>query len=158
MHLTLKSIWTHLYTSHAVIIIYMAFRQYCRKWGRRLTFLQKGDTTHRAPMITKAGYVIGKAFFLITKLQSIMADIFFFLKKMLESAKFFFILQQCHKCSVRASSPQMSQICACLCIVSVQFVFPFLVFFVLLFARTFNTEPWLVLRRGCKDPNTGPER
>ena len=38
-----------------------------------------------------------------------------------------------------------------------QFVFPFLVFFVLLFAGTFNTEPLLVLGRGGKDPNTGPE-
>lgn len=38
-----------------------------------------------------------------------------------------------------------------------QFVFPFLVFFVLLFAGTFNTEPLLVLGRGREDPNTGPE-
>lgn len=37
-----------------------------------------------------------------------------------------------------------------------QFVFPFLVFFVLLLAGTFNTKPLLVLRRGCKDPNTRP--
>lgn len=37
-----------------------------------------------------------------------------------------------------------------------QFVFPFLVFFVLLFARTFNTEPLLVLGRSREDPNTGP--
>lgn len=38
-----------------------------------------------------------------------------------------------------------------------QFVFPFLVFFVLLFAGTFNTEPLLVLGRSREDPNTGPE-
>ena len=37
-----------------------------------------------------------------------------------------------------------------------QFVFPFLVFFVLLLAGTFNTEPLLVLGRGCKDPNARP--
>lgn len=70
---------------------------------------------------------------------------------------FFLILQQCHKCSVMALSPRKSQICA-FCIVLMQFVFPFLVFFVLLFAGTFNTEPLLVLGRGCKDPNTGPEQ
>lgn len=40
-----------------------------------------------------------------------------------------------------------------------QFVFPFLVFFVLvLLAVTFNTEPLLVLWRLCYDPNTRPER
>lgn len=37
-----------------------------------------------------------------------------------------------------------------------QFVFPFLVFFVLLLAGTFNTEPLLVLRRGREDPDTRP--
>ena len=39
-----------------------------------------------------------------------------------------------------------------------QFVFPFLVFFVLLFAGTFNTEPLLVIRRSGKEPNTRPEQ
>lgn len=38
------------------------------------------------------------------------------------------------------------------------FVFPFLVFFVLLLAGTFNTEPLLVLRRRCEDPDTRPEQ
>lgn len=42
------------------------------------------------------------------------------------------------------------------CIVLMWFVFPFLVFFVLLFAGTFDTEPLLVLGRSCKDPDTGP--
>lgn len=55
-----------------------------------------------------------------------------------------------------ALSPRKSQICA-FCIVLMQFVFPFLVFFVLLFARAFNAEPLLVLGRGCKDPDTRPE-
>lgn len=80
--------------------------------------------------------------------------------RMLESATiliFFFLLQQCHECSVMALSPRKSQICA-FCIVLMQFVFPFLVFFVLLFAGTFNTEPLLVLWRRCKDPNTRPEQ
>lgn len=54
-----------------------------------------------------------------------------------------------------ALSPKKSKICA-FCIASMQFVFPFLVFFVLLLAGTFNTEPLLVLGRGCKDPNTRP--
>lgn len=47
-------------------------------------------------------------------------------------------------------------ICA-FCIVLMWFVFPFLMFFVLLFAGAFDTEPLLVLGRGCKDPDTGPE-
>lgn len=38
------------------------------------------------------------------------------------------------------------------------FVFPFLVFFVLLLAGTLDTEPLLVLWRGCEDPNTRPEQ
>lgn len=71
---------------------------------------------------------------------------------------FFFILQQCHKFSAMASkSKKVLNMCCVFCIVSMQFVFPFLVFFVLLFARTFNTEPLLVLGRGCEDPNTCPE-
>lgn len=115
---------------------------------------------HRAHMRTKAGYVLVKAFFFLTNLQSIMADIILKNHRMLESATiliFFFLLQQCHECSVMALSPRKSQICA-FCIVLMQFVFPFLVFFVLLFAGTFNTEPLLVLWRRCKDPNTRPEQ
>lgn len=54
-------------------------------------------------------------------------------------------------------SRKVLNMCCVFCIVSMQFVFPFLVFFVLLFARTFNTEPLLVLGRGCEDPNTCPE-
>lgn len=46
--------------------------------------------------------------------------------------------------------------CCRVCIVLMQFVFPFLVFFVLLFAGTFNTEPLLVLGRGREDPDAGP--
>lgn len=48
-----------------------------------------------------------------------------------------------------------SKICA-FCIVSVWFVFLFLVFFVLLLAGTFNAEPLLVFRGRCVDPNTRP--
>lgn len=71
---------------------------------------------------------------------------------------FFFILQQCHKFSVMAlKSKKVLNMCGVSCIVSMQFVFPFLVFFVLLFAGTFNAEPLLVLGRGCEDPNTCPE-
>lgn len=47
------------------------------------------------------------------------------------------------------------QRCAC-CIVSMQFVFPFLVFFVLLLTGTFNTKPLLIFRRSCMDPDTRP--
>lgn len=43
-----------------------------------------------------------------------------------------------------------------LCIVSMRFVFLFLVFFVLLFARTFDTEPLLVFGGRCKDSNAQP--
>lgn len=56
-----------------------------------------------------------------------------------------------------SKSTDVLNMCCHFCIVSMQFVFPFLVFFVLLFARTFNTEPLLVLGRGREDPNTGPE-
>lgn len=54
-------------------------------------------------------------------------------------------------------SEKVRNMCCFCCIVSMRFVFSFLVFFVLLFARTFNTEPLLVLRRGRVDPNTCPE-
>lgn len=54
-------------------------------------------------------------------------------------------------------SKKVRNMCCFFCIVSMRFVFSFLVFFVLLFARTFNTEPLLVLWRGCEDPNTCPE-
>lgn len=51
-------------------------------------------------------------------------------------------------------SPKQSKMC--FCIVSMRFVFPFLVFFIFLLAGTFNAEPLLVLRGRCDDPNTKP--
>lgn len=129
-----------------------------KQWANSL---QVKMENHRAHMRTKAGYVLVKAFFF--SLPTYKASwLISFLKnhRMLESATiliFFFLLQQCHECSVMALSPRKSQICA-FCIVLMQFVFPFLVFFVLLFAGTFNTEPLLVLWRRCKDPNTRPEQ
>lgn len=68
----------------------------------------------------------------------------------------FVILQQCHECPVMASCPKKSKISA-FCIVSMRFVFPFLMFFVLLPTGTFNTEPLLVLRGFGGDPDTRPE-
>lgn len=47
--------------------------------------------------------------------------------------------------------------CALFCVVSMHFVFPLLVFFVLLLASTLHTEPLLVLGRGRDHPNTWPE-
>lgn len=55
-----------------------------------------------------------------------------------------------------SKSKKVLNMCCFFCIVSMQFVFPFLVFFVFLFAGTLNAEPLLVLGRGCKDLNTGP--
>lgn len=66
--------------------------------------LQVKRENHRAHMRTKAGYVLVKAFFL-TNSQSIMADIIKKSSDVSISHNFklsFFILQQCHKCSVMA--------------------------------------------------------
>lgn len=71
---------------------------------------------------------------------------------------FFFYFTAVPQVSVMAlKSKKVLNMCCYFCIVSMQFVFLFLVFFVLLFAGAFNTEPLLVLGRGREDPNTGPE-
>lgn len=71
----------------------------------------------------------------------------------------FFYFTAVPQVSVMAlKSKKVLNMCCYFCIVSMQFVFPFLVFFVLLFARTFNTEPLLVLGRGREDSNTGPAK
>lgn len=64
--------------------------------------------------------------------------------------KLFFLFYSSAMSSVQwwLSVQKESKICA-FCIVSMQFVFSFLVFFVLLLTGTFNTEPLLILRRRC---------
>lgn len=100
--------------------------------------------------------------FFLTNIQSIAADIFSFFKKknhsMLRSAPFFFFLIYSNATSVQSSPQKFPNMCFFCCIVSMWFVFLFLMFFVLLFAQTFDTEPLLVLRGRRKDPDTQPER
>lgn len=106
----------------------------------------------RAWMWTKTGYVLVKAFILpsydaswLTSLKKSsevwISHIFLLFYSSATSVQWWLQVQKC-----------------AFCIVSMQFVFPFLVFFVLLLTGTFNTKPLLVLRRGCKDPDTRPEQ
>lgn len=114
-------------------------------------------------MRTKADYVLVKSFFFIllpTHNESWLTS----LKKSSEVCishnfsflyLFFLNFTAVPWVFIDGFSPKKSKMC--FCIVSMRFVFPFLVFFIFLLAGTFNAEPLLVLRGRCDDPDTRPE-